>query len=190
MPDPQQHVGGDRYALGRVIGDGSQGTTFEAVDKRDGKLVAIKRFQIKGAESWKSVELAQREAEVLATLDHELLPAHLGHFDEGGCLYLVMEKLEGTPLSEWRRSQAFGVGQCLRFLADAAIILDYLHNRPVPVIHRDIKPSNVFLRADGRPAEVIPVDVVLGRRAAEYFQFQVAGIWAYSLTLGFLPPHP
>ena len=59
-----------RYAVIGVLGSGSQAETLDAVDKRDGRAVAIKRFQVRGAKSWKDVELAEREARVLATLDH------------------------------------------------------------------------------------------------------------------------
>jgi len=88
-----------RYELLGKLGEGSQGTTFDAVDRREGRAVAIKRFSVKGAPSWKDVELAEREAAVLASLSHPLLPAHVDHFEEGGALYLVMEKVEGQTLS-------------------------------------------------------------------------------------------
>src|SRR5258708_39874692 len=64
-----------RYVLVRKLGHGAQGSTFEAVDGREGRLVAIKRFDVKGAAKWKDVELAEREARVLAFISHPLLPA-------------------------------------------------------------------------------------------------------------------
>ena len=42
-----------RYAFVRMLGEGGQGETFEAVDKREGRLVAIKRFLVKNAKAWK-----------------------------------------------------------------------------------------------------------------------------------------
>src|SRR6185436_14281579 len=69
MTDPlKQSLRDGRYAVTRVLGEGSQAATFEAVDKRHGALVAIKRFRVRGASSWKEVELAEREARVLASL--------------------------------------------------------------------------------------------------------------------------
>src|SRR5688572_23601369 len=64
--EPSQPLRDGRYVVTRAVGEGAQGHTLEAVDKRLGKLVAIKRFQIRGASSWKGVELAEREARVLA----------------------------------------------------------------------------------------------------------------------------
>jgi len=131
-----------RYAVSGVLGHGSQGSTFEAVDKLEGRLVAIKRFQVRGARSWKDVELAEREAQVLGGLSHRLLPKVIDHFEEDGALYLVMEKVEGKTLGERVLSRE----EVIRYLQDASELLDYLHSRSPPVIHRDIKPQNVILR--------------------------------------------
>ncbi len=132
------------------LGAGSQGETLEAVDKREGRPVAIKRFLIRGAKSWKDVELAEREATVLAALNHPSLPRYIEHFEENGALYLVMEKVEGESLAARRRRKApLDHAQVLRFLRDVAESLRYLHSQAPPIVHRDIKPGNVILRPDG-----------------------------------------
>ncbi len=138
-----------RYVITRALGEGSQGTTLEAVDKREGRLVAIKRFEVKSARKWKDVELAEREARVLASLSHPSLPGYVEHFEEGGTLYLVMERIEGASLPEYRKSGgAFGTDDAIALLEQAAIVLDYLHGRAPPIIHRDLKPGNVIRRPD------------------------------------------
>lgn len=143
-------LGDGRYAVTRVLGEGSQGQTLEAIDKKDGTLVALKVFRIRGAESWKDVELAEREARVLSQLQHPALPAYIDHFEEGGALVLVMERIEGSDLETLRRrGQRLSERQVVAFLRSAADILDYLHGRAPPVIHRDIKPGNVLRREDG-----------------------------------------
>ena len=139
-----------RYAVIGVLGAGSQAETLDAVDKQAGKAVAIKRFQVRGAKSWKDVELAEREARVLAALNHPNLPVYVEHFEEDGALYLVMEKIEGETLSAMRRRRAtFSLEEIAQFLRDADSVLGYLHSRAPSIIHRDIKPGNVILRADG-----------------------------------------
>lgn len=133
-----------RYVIVGRLGTGSQGDTFEAVDKGDGRSVAIKRFLVRGARSWKDVELAEREARVLKELDHPLLPTAIDHFEQEGALYLVMEKVEGHSLAETGKLDQ----QEVRWmLSDLAKVLSYLHGRVPPVIHRDIKPGNVIRRA-------------------------------------------
>jgi serine/threonine protein kinase len=153
-PDPERRRVGSRYALGPSIGVGSQATTFVAVDELEGREVAVKEFRIRGASSWKDVELAEREAKVLKTLEHSRLPRYLDHFEENGCLYLVMELVLGDPVARLVSQGALDRDDVIRFLADASEILDYLHGRAPPIIHRDIKPSNVIRRPDGRYALV------------------------------------
>ena len=145
-----EEVGQGRYVIVGSLGAGSQGETLEAVDKREGRPVAIKRFTLRSAKSWKDVELAEREATVLASLSHPSLPRYVEHFEENGALYLVMEKVEGESLAARRRRKApFTHEQVLRFLRDAAVSLAYLHGHAPPIVHRDIKPGNVILRPDG-----------------------------------------
>ena len=134
----------------RVPPGGGQGETLLAVDKQRGCLVAVKRFRIRGARSWKDVELAEREARVLLTLDHPSLPRYVDHFEEAGCLLLVTELIEGTPLSEIRRrGTPMTEVDVVRLLEQCRGTLGYLHHRAPPIIHRDIKPSNVIWRPDG-----------------------------------------
>jgi serine/threonine protein kinase len=174
-----------RYVILRPLGEGSQGATLEAVDKLVGRLVAIKRFDVKTAKQWKDVELAEREARVLASLSHPSLPAYVEHFEENGRLYLVMERIEGVSLTEFRKKGAvFKTEDVNRLLEGAAIVLAYLHGRTPPIIHRDLKPSNVIRRPDGtfafvdfgavrdrlRPAGGSTVVGTFGYMAPEQFQ--------------------
>jgi hypothetical protein len=139
-----------RFVVLEALGEGSQGRTYDGVDKLQGKPVAIKRFDVRGAKSWKDVELAEREAKVLRALSHPKLPAYVDHFEEDGSLYLVMEKIEGESLAALRkRGGVLGEEDVLRLLRDADDVLGYLHGRAPPVIHRDLKPGNVIRRPDG-----------------------------------------
>jgi serine/threonine protein kinase len=139
-----------RFVILGTLGEGSQGRTFDGVDKLEGTTVAIKQFDVRGAKTWKDVELAEREARVLKSLTHPKLPKYVDHFEEDGSLYLVMEKIEGESLATMRtRGATLSEDEIFRFLRDAADMLDYLHGRAPPVFHRDLKPGNVLRRPDG-----------------------------------------
>ncbi len=142
-----------RFAIVRLIAHGGQATTYEGVDKREGQRVAIKRFVVRGASSWKDVELAEREARVLSGLSHPGIPRHVAHFEENGELYLVTEYVDGETLDALSKGTARGdAGQTSRmsqsdvisYLFAIAELLDYLQAQSPPIIHRDIKPKTSF----------------------------------------------
>jgi competence protein ComGC len=139
-----------RFVVLGHLGRGSQGETFDARDTLERRAVAIKRFDVRGAQAWKDVELAEREARVLQSLSHPKLPGYIDHFESDGALYLVMEKIEGESLASLHaRGVALNEHDILRLLTDASDVLDYLRGRAPPVIHRDLKPGNVIRRPDG-----------------------------------------
>ena len=139
-----------RFVIIGSLGEGAQGHTYDGVDKREGRAVAIKRFDVRFAKTWKDAELAEREARVLQSLSHPRLPRYVDHFEQDGALYLVMEKIEGESLGALqKRGGALSEKEVVRLLHDASDVLEYLHGRTPPVIHRDLKPSNVIRRPDG-----------------------------------------
>jgi serine/threonine protein kinase len=165
--DSNTRLGNGRYEVRGVLGEGAQGLTYDAVDVQSGRPVAIKRFDVRGAKSWKDVELAEREARVLSSIDHPMVPRYIEHFEDEGSLYLVMEKVEGETLESLRQRGPLPEDEVRRFLACADRALTYLHGRSSPVVHRDIKPRNVVRRADGSYVLVDfgAVSELLARRA-------------------------
>lgn len=143
-----------RFVISGVIASGGQATTYEGIDKRDGTRVAIKRFSVRGASSWKEVELAEREARVLGGLDHPALPKVISHFEEQGALYLVLEYIEGSTLEQLRTEHRLDQAAVVDYLKQVAEILHYIHGQSPPLVHRDIKPRNLIRRPDGRIALV------------------------------------
>lgn len=108
---------------------------------------------------WKALELFEREAKVLAELDHPAIPAVLDYFSQGvgddtgpPTWFLVQTYVEGRSLRQMIADRARldnpGAEALLRQLLE---ILSYLHSRHPPVIHRDIHPGNVILGPGDSP---------------------------------------
>ncbi len=147
----------NRYKVLRHLGRGGMGTTWEAEDVGGGGRVAIKVLSMRSLESWKALELFEREARVLASLDHPAIPRFIDSVPlgqgEGFCL--IQALIEGRSLDE-RRAAGWSIDEAevRRIAREVLEILVYLQARTPPVIHRDIKPQNILIRPDGALALV------------------------------------
>ena len=139
-----------RFVVLGSLGEGAQGKTFDGVDKREGRRVAIKRFE-RGAASWKDVDLAEREARVLQSLSHPKLPRYVDRFEDDGALYLVMEKIEGESLAALRkRGATLSEKEVLSCCATRPTSSTTCTGARRPSFTGISKPGNVLYRPDGR----------------------------------------
>lgn len=138
-----------RYRIIRQLGHGGMGAVYEALDSRVSSLVALKETF---ASTNVGREAFEREAKLLANLDHEAFPRVMDHFFEGNGQYLVMELVRGSDLWELLqiRGVPFTVDQVLDWADQLLDALEELHANDPPIIHRDIKPSNLKLTPKGR----------------------------------------
>ena len=138
------------YRLVREIGSGGMGTVFlaERVDDAFDQRVAIKL--LRGVPTREATERMRRERQILADLNHPNIARLLdGGSTDDGQPYLVMEYVDGEPLTDYCRRHALPVPARLRLLQKLCGAVQYAHQRLV--IHRDLKPANVLVRADGEP---------------------------------------
>ncbi len=137
----------DRYRIVRPLGEGGMGAVYEVVRTTDGRSFALKTLT--HAKSGSSLARLAREAEAAARVTHPNLVAILDiDVTASGVLFLVMELVRGTPLSE--ESAHFGeISWATNVLRQVATGLSVLH--AAGVVHRDLKPANVLLEraADG-----------------------------------------
>ena len=140
-----------RWWLGEMLGHGSSGYTWKGIDAQNGAVVAIKELSFRRLTDLKQLELFEREAEALASIDHDAVPNFVDHFiieeDRFVSAYLVQEFIDGGVLSTSARTDEEEV---LQFLEQMARLFEHLHSRRPPIVHRDIKPSNVMRRQNGR----------------------------------------
>lgn len=152
MAETAPPQGLQRYQIMEPLGAGSQGRTFRAIDRETGAAVAVKVLHLRSlGGDWKPFDLFERECQALESLSHPGIPRYVDRYtsDTTGDFFLVMELVEGAPLSQ-RLGRAGDPAELQRWLTAVLDILEYLHGRHPPVIHRDIKPSNLILRPDGR----------------------------------------
>ncbi|HEX8843178.1 MAG TPA: bifunctional serine/threonine-protein kinase/formylglycine-generating enzyme family protein [Pyrinomonadaceae bacterium] len=135
----------NRYRIIGPLGRGGMGTVYEALDQRVNAVVALKETDV--ATDGRARRDFEREAGLLANLQHQALPKVMDYFVEGDKEYLVMEHISGYDLLELleRRGSPFHVELVLQW-ADAVLdVLEYLHQRQPPILHRDVKPANLKL---------------------------------------------
>jgi len=153
------HQSGDiiaeKYRIIDTLGQGGSGTTYLAEDLQRAQRVALKALSLHRMTDWKKMELFEREARILAQLNHSGIPHYLEYFHvdtpQDRSFYIAQQLAEGKSLaalveSGWRTDEN-GVRQIAIQILE---ILGYLHKLTPPVIHRDIKPQNIIRREDGQ----------------------------------------
>ncbi len=135
-----------RYELVRTLGSGGMGVVHEAFDRHLGRHVAIKMIR-NAADDPIARERFLREARAAAGISHPnvCLLHEVGEHD--GQPFLVMELLEGEPLSDRLMRGPFTLGSALETILPVLGALGALHARGL--VHRDLKPSNIFLTPHG-----------------------------------------
>jgi serine/threonine-protein kinase len=145
-PDRLREIG--PYRLLRTIGEGGMGVVFLAERTDLGTSAAVKILR----DAWLSPSRRQRfaaEQRTLARLNH---PAIARLFDAGtlgdGTPWIVMEFVEGVPLTDHVRTAPSSIETRLRLFLDVCGAVQYAHRHLI--VHRDLKPSNVLVTAEGR----------------------------------------
>ncbi|HEY4003434.1 MAG TPA: protein kinase [Candidatus Xenobia bacterium] len=145
-----------RYRIERVLGHGGMGAVYLATEEHlGGKRVAIKEMSVQiddPTERASATQQFEREARILATLDHPGLVDVSHYFEENGKQYLVMAFVDGKTLEQvLNEAKTFlAESQVVEWLDQVCDVLEYLHGQDPPIIFRDMKPSNVMLDARGR----------------------------------------
>jgi len=125
------------------------GEVYQAHDTKLGRDVAIKVLPEAFAYDPEKLSRFQREAKLLASLNHTNIATIHGLEDSGGTSYLVMELVSGENLAERiQREGAVPVEESLTIAKQIAEALEYAHEHGV--IHRDLKPANVKLTPEGK----------------------------------------
>ncbi len=135
------------YDITAQIGEGGMGQVYRATDTKLKRQVAIKILPPSLAADHDRLARFQREAEVLASLNHPNIAAIYGLEDGDGVKALVMELVEGEDLSQRTARGAIPLDDALLIAKQIAEALEAAHEQGI--VHRDLKPANIKVRADG-----------------------------------------
>jgi len=134
------------YEILSAIGAGGMGEVYRARDPKLGRDVAIKVLPEAFARDAERMARFQREAKVLASLDHPNIATIHGLEESGGTRALVMQLVEGPTLADRIKAGPIPVDETVRIARQIADALEYAHERGI--IHRDLKPANVKVTND------------------------------------------
>jgi serine/threonine-protein kinase len=135
------------YQVLSPLGAGGMGEVYRARDTRLGREVALKVLAAAFADDADRMARFQREAHLLAALNHPGIATIHGLEDSDGRRALVMELVPGPTLAERIAQGALPLEEALPIARQIAEALEYAHEHGV--VHRDLKPANVKLTADG-----------------------------------------
>jgi tetratricopeptide (TPR) repeat protein/predicted Ser/Thr protein kinase len=162
-----------RYQLGRLLGRGGLGEVYLAHDRTLNRDVAIKFVTPERLADPAARHALLREARAAAALDHPYIcTVHEVGETADGRGFIVMQYVEGVPLSTVLESGPMPVRAALGLCADVAQALAVAHRGGV--VHRDLKPGNIIIGAGGRPklvdfgiAKVLLPDAILADAETE-----------------------
>ena len=136
------------YRVDAFLGAGGMGEVYRARDTKLQRDVAIKVLPAGISSDPERLARFQREARVLASLNHPHIGAIHGFEESRGIAALVLELVEGPTLAERILKGPVAMGDALKIARQIAEALDAAHEKGI--IHRDLKPANIKLTTDGQ----------------------------------------
>src|SRR5262245_7074355 len=136
------------YEITSHIGSGGMGDVYQATDTKLGRSVAIKFLPEAFSHDTERVARFQREARVLASLNHSNIAAIYGFEEIDRRHFLVMELVSGETLADRIKRGAIPIEEALPIAEQIAEALEEAHEKGI--IHRDLKPANIKLTLDGK----------------------------------------
>src|SRR5215831_16643259 len=136
------------YEITLLLGIGGMGEVYRARDIKLKRDVAIKTLPEEFSRDEDRVSRFQREAELLASLNHPHIAAIHSLEQANGSRFLVLELVEGQTLAERMQRGALPIDEALTFAKHICEALEAAHEKGI--VHRDLKPGNVKLTRDGK----------------------------------------
>ena len=152
-----------RYRLGKELGRGAMGVVHEARDLQLGRKVAVKILPEELARDEKLIQRFEREARVLAKLDHPNLLHIYEVCRDGDVCFFATQLLKGRTLQSYLSGlkRPLRLEKALPIMEGILVGIGHAHSQGV--VHRDLKPANVMLTNPGRHVVVVDFGIALGK---------------------------
>lgn len=141
-----------KYKVINQIGKGGMSVVYLAMNERANKQWAIKEVRKDGVKDFDMIfQSLIAETNLLKKLSHPNLPSIIDVIEMQGTFLIVMDYIEGNPLSD--TLEEFGAQPQLLVIEWAkqlCDVLEYIHTQDPPIIYRDMKPANIMLKPDGK----------------------------------------
>ena len=135
------------YQIDEKIGEGAMGEVYRARDLKLNRAVALKFIPAAMVNEAQRLNRFEREAQLLAALNHPNIAAIHGVEEYQGKPFLVMELVEGETLADHLLAGELPIADALRLALQIAAALKAAHKQGI--IHRDLKPANIKITPDG-----------------------------------------
>ena len=141
-----------KYKILNKIGQGGMSVVYLAMNEKANKQWAVKEMR---KEKNKNYEIMRQslitETNLLKELKHPYLPSIADIIENDDTIIIVMDYVEGRPLSDILVEQGtIEEESVVEYAIQLCDVLDYLHSQNPPIIYRDLKPANIMLRPDGK----------------------------------------
>ncbi|NNH74184.1 serine/threonine protein kinase [Nocardia uniformis] len=173
------------YQVERMLGQGGMGSVYLAAHPRLPRKVALKLLNRDVSADEEMRRRFDREANVIARLDHPGIVSIQDRGVQDGHLWIAMQYVHGTDAARVD-PRTVSVDRALRIISQTGAALDYAHS--CGILHRDVKPANILLSTPetGREERAVLTDFGIASLADNNTQLTATGI--FSATLAFASP--
>ncbi|CAD8166289.1 unnamed protein product [Paramecium octaurelia] len=172
----------NNYSIGNLIGKGTYGKVYKAIQKQNKSEYAVKTFDKSNLQKQIEIEAILREIDILRIVQHPRVIKLLETYESETHIFVVYELLKGGELKQLMNEKKLNQEQCVSIIYKIIDALAYIHSKGI--IHRDLKPENLIFRYAQNIEDIVIADFGL----ADFYRKDGKYLFARCGTAGYLAP--